>query len=160
PAIYTLRGTKPRYALDYVQSLDRVLALKPNVLLLGHGMPVNGNAEITQHVTKDRNAILYVHDAVVKGMNDGKDVLTLMREIQLPPELALDQFFGRVSWAVRGIYDGYAGWFDMNPSMMYDTPVSSVYGDVVRLAGGPDAITKLALDRIKVGKAAEALQLT
>jgi len=160
PAIYTLRGTKPRYALDYVKSLDRVLALKPNVLLLGHGMPVTGNAEITKQVTKDRDALLYVHDAVVKGMNDGKDVLTLMREIQLPPSLALEQGFGRVSWAVRGIYDGYAGWFDMNPSTMYDTPVSAVYGDVVRLAGGPDAITKLAFDRIKSGKAAEALHLT
>ena len=34
PAIYTLRGTKPRWALDYVTSLERVLALKPEVLLV------------------------------------------------------------------------------------------------------------------------------
>lgn len=160
PAIYTLRGTKPRYALDYVKSLDRVLALKPEVLLLGHRMPITGNAEITKQLTKNRDAIRYVHDAVVQGMNDGKDVFTLMREIHLPPALAMDEGFGRVSWAVRGIYDGYAGWFDVNPSTMYETPVGSVYGDVVRLAGGPDAITKLALERIKAGKASEALHLT
>ena len=83
-----------------------------------------------------------------------------MREIHLPPSLAMDESFGRVSWAVRGIYDGYAGWFDMNPSTMYETSAAAVYGDVVRLAGGPDAITKLALERIQGGKAAEALHLT
>jgi alkyl sulfatase BDS1-like metallo-beta-lactamase superfamily hydrolase len=160
PAIYTLRGTKPRYALDYVTSLDRVLALKPEVLLLGHGPPLEGNVEITKQLTRSRDAILYVHDAVVRGMNDGKDVFTLMREIRLPSALALDEDFGRVSWAVRGIYDAYAGWFDMNPSTMYENPVSTVYGDVVRLAGGPEAITKLAVDRVQAGKPAEGLHLT
>jgi hypothetical protein len=48
----------------------------------------------------------------------------------------------------------------MNPSTMYDTPVTAVYGDVVRLAGGPDAITKLALERIRAGKPVDALHLT
>ena len=160
PAIYTLRGTKPRWALDYVTSLERVLSLKPDVLLLGHGLPVQGNDAITRELTRHRDAVLYVHDAVVAGMNEGKDVYTLMREIHLPPPLALDESFGSVKWAVRGIYDGYAGWFDMNPSTMYATPVSAVYGDVVRLAGGVDAITKLALDRIQAVKADEALHLT
>ena len=138
----------------------RALALKPEILLLGHGMPVKGNAEITKQLTKTRDAVLYVHDAVVRGMNEGKDVFTLMREIHLPPALALDESFGRVSWAVRGIYDGYAGWFDMNPSTMYETPATAVYGNVVRLAGGPAAITQLALERIRGGKPAEALHLT
>jgi len=160
PAIYTLRGTKPRWALDYVTSLNRILALKPEVLLLGHGMPINGGAEIARRLTRERDAILYVHDAVVQGMNEGKDVRTLMHEIQLPPALALDQSFGRVSWAVRGIYDGYAGWFDLNPVSMYDTPVGAVYPDVVRLAGGPDAITKLVIERLDAGKPVEALHLT
>jgi alkyl sulfatase BDS1-like metallo-beta-lactamase superfamily hydrolase len=160
PAIYTLRGTKPRWALDYVTSLERVLALKPDILLLGHGMPVKGSREIATRLTKERDAILYVHDAVVQGMNDGKDVFTLMRDIRLPPALALGESFGRVSWAVRAIYDGYAGWFDLNPSSMYNTPVTGVYGDVVRLAGGPDAITRLVLERLQAGKPEEALHLT
>jgi alkyl sulfatase BDS1-like metallo-beta-lactamase superfamily hydrolase len=123
-------------------------------------MPVQGSSEIATRLTKERDAILYVHDAVVQGMNDGKDVFTLMRDIHLPPALALGESFGRVSWAVRAIYDGYAGWFDLNPSSMYNTPVTAVYGDVVRLAGGPDAITRLVLERLQAGKSEEALHLT
>jgi alkyl sulfatase BDS1-like metallo-beta-lactamase superfamily hydrolase len=159
PAIYTLRGTKPRPALDYVTSLDRVRKLQPDVLLLGHGMPVKGPREIAAQLTKNRDAILYVHDAVVHGMNEGKDVYTLMREIRLPTALALDEGFGRVSWAVRGIYDGYAGWFDLNPSTMYDAPTAA-YADVVRLAGGADAVAKLAADKLESGDPRQALHLT
>ena len=51
PNIYTLRGTKPRWALDYVASLDKVLALKPELVLPSHGEPIRGNAEITRRLT-------------------------------------------------------------------------------------------------------------
>jgi glyoxylase-like metal-dependent hydrolase (beta-lactamase superfamily II) len=104
PNIYTLRGTKPRWALDYIASLDKVLALKPELLLPSHGEPVRGNAEITRRLTQYRDAIAYVHDAVVRGMNEGKDVFTLMHEIKLPPELVVGEGYGNLIWSIRGIY--------------------------------------------------------
>jgi alkyl sulfatase BDS1-like metallo-beta-lactamase superfamily hydrolase len=78
-------------------------------------------------------------------MNSGKDVFRLMQEIKLPAQFDLSESFGRVSWSVRGIYDGYAGWFDTNPASMYELPPSSVYPDLVKLAGGPEAIVRLAI---------------
>ena len=48
PNLFALRGTKPRWALDWVSSIDKVLALKPEVVLSGHGDPIVGNAEITR----------------------------------------------------------------------------------------------------------------
>ena len=160
PAVYTLRGTRPRPALDWIHSIDTVLALEPEVVLLGHGDPIFGNAEITRRLTRFRDAIQYVHDEVVKGMNSGKDVFTLMQEIQLPPSFDLTEAFGKVSWSVRGIYDGYAGWFDTNPASMYAVPPSSVFPDLVKLAGGPEPLVRLALEKVKDGKPVEALHLT
>jgi alkyl sulfatase BDS1-like metallo-beta-lactamase superfamily hydrolase len=160
PNLYALRGTKPRWALDWISSIDKVLALKPEIVLSGHGDPIIGNAEITRRLTRFRSAIQYVHDEVVKGMNSGKDVFTLMREIKLPPSVDLSESFGKVSWSVRGIYDGYAGWFDMNPSTMYELPPSAVYPDLVKLAGGPEPVVRLALDKLEAGKPVEALHLT
>lgn len=160
PNLYALRGTKPRWALDWIASIDKVLALKPDVVLSGHGAPIFGNAEITRRLTRFRDAIQYVHDETVKGMNAGKDVYTLMRDIRLPADADMSESFGKVSWSVRGIYEGYAGWYDMNPSTMYDRPPSSIYPDLVTLAGGPDAVLKLASERIKAGNAVDALHLT
>ena len=160
PNIYAIRGTKPRWALDWIKSIDTVLALKPEIVLSGHGDPIVGNAEITRRLTRYRDAIQYVHDEVVKGMNSGKDVYTLMQEIKLPASYNLSQSFGKVSWSVRGIYDGYAGWFDTNPATMYEEPPSSVYPDLVKLAGGPEPVVQLALQKLSDGKPVEALHLT
>jgi alkyl sulfatase BDS1-like metallo-beta-lactamase superfamily hydrolase len=160
PNIYTLRGTEPRWALDYVRSIDKVLSWKPELVLPSHGRAIRGNAEISQRLTRYRNAILYVHDEVVKGMNAGKDVYTLMREIHLPDNLLVGESYGKLTWSIRGIYEGYAGWFDLNPATMYETPPSSIYPDLVKLAGGAGAVTKLAGERLSVGQATEALRLT
>ncbi|HMV51793.1 MAG TPA: alkyl sulfatase dimerization domain-containing protein [Blastocatellia bacterium] len=159
PNIYTLRGTQPRWALDYVNSLNKVLELKPEIMLPSHGLPVTGNAEITKRVTQYRDAIQFVHDETVKGMNAGKDVWTLMNEIKLPAALDIGESYGKLSWSVRGIYEGYVGWFDLNPAAMYEKPVSSVYADVVKLAGGAEAVAKLAMERAQAGLAVEALHL-
>ncbi len=160
PNIYTLRGTEPRWALDYVQSLNKVLALKPEILLPSHGEPVYGNAEITRQLTRYRDAILYVHDEVVRGMNAGKDVWTLMREIHLPSALDVGESYGKLSWSIRGIYEGYVGWFDLKPETMYEQAASSVYPDLVKMAGGADAVAKLAMERVAANKPVEALHLT
>lgn len=160
PNIYAIRGTKPRPALDWMKSIDTVLALKPDVVLNGHGDPIVGQEEIMRRLTRYRNAIQYVHDETVKGMNAGKDVYTLMQEIKLPEGYNLSRVFGKVSWSVRGIYEGYAGWFDGNPSTMYEEPRSSVYPDLVRLAGGPERVSQLALEKLQAGRPVEALHLT
>jgi len=160
PNIYTLRGTEPRWALDYINSLNAILALKPEVVLPSHGLPIRGNEEITRRLTRYRDAIQYVHDEVVKGMNAGKDVYTLMQQIKLPAALDIGESYGKLTWSIRGIYEGYVGWFDLNPVTMYETPVSSVYPDVVKLAGGPEAVAKLAIGRAEAGDAIAALHLT
>jgi len=160
PNIYTLRGTEPRWALDYVNSLNFVLGLKPEIVLPSHGRPIIGNAEITTRLTRYRDAILYVHDETVKGMNAGKDVYTLMREIKLPPALEVGESYGKLSWSIRGIYEGYIGWFDLNPATIYETPPSAIYPDLVKLAGGAEPVVKLAMDRVNSGQPVEALRLT
>ena len=160
PNIYTLRGTKPRWALDYIDSLNKVLALKPEIVLPSHGDPIVGNDEITRRLTRYRDAIAYVHDETVKGMNAGKDVYTLMHEIKLPPSLAMGESYGNLIWSIRGIYEGYAGWFDLNPATIYDVPFDAVLPDVAKLAGGPEPLAKLAQEKIAAKQYVEALHLT
>lgn len=160
PNIYTLRGTEPRWALDYINSLNAILELKPELVLPSHGLPIRGSEEISRRLTQYRDAIQYVHDEVVKGMNAGKDVYTLMKEIRLPPALDVGESYGKLTWSIRGIYEGYVGWFDLNPVTMYETPVSSVYPDIVKLAGGAEAVAALANARVQAGDAIAALHLT
>ena len=86
PNIYTLRGTRPRWALDYVAALNDVMALNAEILVPSHGDAIIGADAVAKTLKQHRDAIQYVHDATVAGMNAGKDVYTLMREVRLPPE--------------------------------------------------------------------------
>ncbi|MBT8442385.1 MAG: MBL fold metallo-hydrolase [Gammaproteobacteria bacterium] len=160
PNITTLRGSRPRWALDYVDSLNHVLSWKPKIVLPGHVAPLQGRDRVTESLTRYRDAILHVHDATVDGMNAGKSVVELMRTIELPPELAIGEKYGRVSWSVRGIYEGYAGWFDEQPESLYPSTETSVLAELVELAGGVDAVVVLARDKQTNGHLVEALQLT
>jgi alkyl sulfatase BDS1-like metallo-beta-lactamase superfamily hydrolase len=159
PNIYTLRGTQPRWALDYVRSVEKVMSLGPEILLPSHGSPRTGNTEIMKQLIKYRDAILYVHDATVKGMNEGKDVFTLMREVRLPPELEVGEGYGKVSWSVRGIFEGYVGWFDGNPASMYEQPAAAAYPDLVKLAGGSAAVAARAEALVSAGEELKGLHL-
>ena len=110
-------------------------------------------------MTRYRNAILYVHDETVKGMNEGKDVATLMQDIRLPDDLNVGEAYGNVAWSVRGIYEGYAGWFDGNPSNMYSEPAAAVYPEIVAMAGGADAVAARAQQLIAQGEVVKGLHL-
>ncbi len=160
PNLYTLRGTKPRWALDYIRALDKAISLEPEILLPGHGEPLLGKTQIHDKLVSYREAIRYVHDTVVRGMNEGKSVYALMQKIRLPEEYGVGEFYGRVSWSVRGIYEGYAGWFDENPSSLYELPMTAVYSDLVQLSGGTEALTQKAADYLQKGDPLRALHLT
>ncbi len=159
PNMYTLRGTTPRWPLEYIASLDKVLALKPELVLPSHGLPIQGADRVTERVTKYKNAIQYVHDETVKGMNDGKDVFTLMREIKLPAELDIGEDYGKIAWSVRGIYEGYVGWFDRNPASMYASPPTAADADLVALAGGASIVAAKSREKIEAGEAVLGLRL-
>lgn len=159
PNLYTLRGTRPRWALDYVDSIEKVLALGPEILLPSHGDPIVGAENVKAALTKYRDAIKYVHDETVKGMNEGYDVYRLMREVKLPPDLDVGDAYGKVAWSVRGIYDGYAGWFDGNAESMYDESPSEAELELVKMAGGAEPVAARAIKLLDEGQPVRALRL-
>lgn len=145
PNLVTIRGDRYRDPLRYVATLDRLLALDAETLLVGHGGPVVGRDVVRRELERMKGAVLHVHDAVVAAMNAGQDVWTAMREIVLPPELEVGQGYGKVAWSVRAIWELYAGWFHARSTTeLYATPPWSVSAELVALAGGPDAVAAAA----------------
>ncbi|MBK7950899.1 MAG: MBL fold metallo-hydrolase [Deltaproteobacteria bacterium] len=160
PNLYTVRGEKYRDPLDYIDALDVVLALKPLYIGHSHFRVVEGEEYIQASVKKMRDAVQYVWDETIEGMNAGRSVWELMRDVQLPKELELSQGHGRVSWSVRGIWEIVTGWYSYDTiADLYHVPPTAVNGDLVELAGGADALAKRARDYLKKGQTLEALRL-
>lgn len=159
PNLVTVRGDRLRFALPFVDSVNKVLALEPELLLTGHFGPIRGRELIRAELTRLRDAVAWVHDATVAGMNAGKDVYTLMREVRLPPELEVGEGYGKVSWSVRAIVEGYAGWFHhRSTTELYGVPHDAISADLVALAGA-DSLVSRADTRLQEGSPEAALHL-
>jgi len=160
PNLVTTRGDKPRLIENYLPSLEKVRQLGAELLITGHGEPIRGASTIKAALDKMHGAMTYIKDNVVAGMNAGKDVRTLMREIKLPDDLKIGEFHGKVSWAVRSIWEEYSGWFHYEDSTtgLYGVPRSSVNADLTELAGA-SALAARAKQKVQDGKPLEALHL-
>ncbi len=159
PNLTTIRGEKFRFAVPYIETLEMLIALEPELVVPSHFAPIAGKEEIKADLVRMRDAVRYVHDATVEGMNDGKDVYTLMSEIKLPPGLELSQAHGTVPWTVRGIYEAYATWFHFDDTtQLYAVPAREVWADVSELAGA-QALAARAAEYTAAAEPEKALHL-
>ena len=160
PNLVTIRGDRYRDALSYIDSLEAVRALHPERLITGHFDPVDGADLIDAEIAAMGEAMQWVHDRTVDGMNAGTDVHTLMREIRVPERLDVGEGYGRTSWNVRAIWENYAGWFHhRSTTELYGVAPAAVAPDLVA-AAGDDALIAAARARLDAGQPVEALYLT
>jgi alkyl sulfatase BDS1-like metallo-beta-lactamase superfamily hydrolase len=123
PNLYAIRGTKYRDVRKWADSLDLMLNEDIEFLVPSHTRPIAGKQEITQRLTNYRDAIRFVHDKTVEGINQNMTPDALVDFVKLPDHLAADpylaEYYGTVEWSVRSIYHGYLGWFDGNPASLF-----------------------------------------
>jgi glyoxylase-like metal-dependent hydrolase (beta-lactamase superfamily II) len=157
PNFNTIRGDRYRQVEPYLQSLRRVRALAPETLITGHFEPIVGAALIRSCLDRLEAAVDFVHRETLAGMNRGQDIWTLMRTIVLPEALYVGQGYGKVSWAVRTIWETYMGWFkSQSTSELYPTQPREIHADLVGLAG-IDAVLARGRQKLQDGDPEAAL---
>lgn len=166
PNLYAIRGVAPRPIQGWIESLDymRRLDPKPQLLVLGHTDPIEGEDKIHELLTVYRDAICFVHDSVVRGINAGQGPDELVDEIKLPSRFRehpyLQETYGTLGASIRAIYHGYLGWFDGESSHL----VPPSYGDQAKwLAeelGGSDVLAERIEAAQQSGQHEKALWLS
>lgn len=160
PHLYTPRGDRQRSARMFIRDMERILALEPVLLITGHDEPISGEDRIRRDLTKLRDAVAHIHDATIEGMNAGRDLYSLMAEIELPAELAPGPGRGPVPWYVRAVWEEHAGWFrHESTTELYPVRQRAVWPDLLALAGGPDPIARRAAAHAEQSRPVEALHL-
>lgn len=109
-----------------------------------HGPAVHGAEKIQDILHSYHDAMKYVHDQTVRHMELLKNLDDIVRAVKLPKQLAehpwLPQTYGRVEWAVRGVYDAYIGWFDGHSRNLRPLHHTEYSQNIVRLTGGAKII--------------------
>jgi alkyl sulfatase BDS1-like metallo-beta-lactamase superfamily hydrolase len=73
----------------------------------------------------------------------------------------IDKMHDAVSWAVRTIWEEYAGWlhYEDETTELYGVPRSAVNADLAKLAGGANALARRAQAHVEAGCPLEAIHL-
>ncbi|XP_023348024.1 uncharacterized protein LOC111716758 isoform X2 [Eurytemora carolleeae] len=163
PNLYAIRGTMHRDTLQWVEALDLMIQLEPDILVPQHTRPLHGRSEVLQTITAYRDAIQFVHDQTVRFMNKGFNGNEIAQIVKLPPHLInhpyLIEYYGTVEWSVKAVYHGYMGWFSGRPADLHPLPrieEASLYLD---LAGGVYRVLEAGEKALKDDNAQWALQL-
>jgi alkyl sulfatase BDS1-like metallo-beta-lactamase superfamily hydrolase len=160
PNLMTVRGDRLRDPVAFIDSVQRVIDLEPELLLTGHFGPIEGAAVIRAELERIRDATGYVLGETVAAMNRGDDVWSAMRSIELPEDLRVGQGYGKVSWDVRAIWELYGGWFHhRSTTELTGADPNAAAAEIVALAGGVDPVVARAGEVIDKGDVEIAIQL-
>jgi glyoxylase-like metal-dependent hydrolase (beta-lactamase superfamily II) len=161
PNLYTLRGARLRSAWRFLEGMERVRDLDAEIHVPGHGPVITGAAHVRDELQKVIDAVRYLHDRTVEGMNAGVDLWTLVREVRLPADMQLQPGRCPEHWIVRSVWEDYLGWARMESTTeLYGVAPQSVWGELVELAGGPDALVERAERHLAGGAPLQAIHFT
>lgn len=154
----------PRYCRGWIETLERILSLQPQVVAPGHGVGLlSGEREVQAGLGDTVRALRFLHDEVLRRLNEGQQLEQMVAEVRLPPQLEespyLRQTYSRVEFAVIAIHRAYAGWFDGDPSDLFPLPRRAIAHELRQLIGDDGAIISRAEALWSEGRRQEAVEL-
>eukprot|EP00903_Cladosiphon_okamuranus_P002693 g2691.t1 len=138
--MYTLRGDYYRAPPDVLASVDKLRRIKPKYLIGCHGNPVIGEDEVYAFATAHRDALAFVFQQTVQGINLGLEPEEIARRVKLPDAFSetpeLFTAYVDVEHMVRGIYRGIIGWWANDPADLHPPAPAELGREIVDGFGG------------------------
>lgn len=145
-----------RYARDWADALQEMAALKPAHLLPGHGPAMSGEGRIEEALLSTAHLLRSIHDQVVAGMNSGKWLEDIMRDMDWPDtdKPWLRPIYDHPHFIARNVYRLYGGWWNGDPADMLPAHSEDIAAALIGATGaGP------ILERARALQAQGNLQL-
>ena len=137
-----------RFGPDWAATLRRMQALKPEVLIPGHGPVIFGEARAAQVLGDGAEALESLTGQTLALMNKGSSLDEILHAVSAPAELLAKPYllpkYDDPEFVVRNIWHLYAGWFDGNPAHLKPAPAIELAAELASLAGGADKLAQRA----------------
>jgi glyoxylase-like metal-dependent hydrolase (beta-lactamase superfamily II) len=137
-----------RYPKEWAAALRRMIALEPEYLLPGHGLPIIGADRVTQALTDTADLLDSLVDQTLAIMNEGGRLDDAIFGVVPPPALMdrpyLKPVYDEPEFIVRNVWRLYGGWWDGNPASLKPAPERALAAELAELAGGARALADRA----------------
>jgi alkyl sulfatase BDS1-like metallo-beta-lactamase superfamily hydrolase len=142
--IFAIRGEEYRDPQLLLKGIDHLIELAPQHLLGTHGPPISGKAEIRARLIRYRDAIQFLWDQTVRGLNRGWTADRIAHAVRLPAACDADylttEFYGVAEHHVRQIAGGIRGWFDGDTAKLFPLEPVERADRLVRGFGGAEMV--------------------
>jgi glyoxylase-like metal-dependent hydrolase (beta-lactamase superfamily II) len=150
-----------RYPLEWAAALRRMIALRPEYLLPGHGLPICGADRVATALTDTAELLESLVGQTLAIMNGGGRLDEAIHSVAIPRHLAdrpyLQPVYDEPEFIVRTIWRLYGGWWDGNPATLKPATERALAVEVAALAGGAAVLAARAVELAEsVGAAAPA----
>ena len=144
-----------RYARDWAIAFRKMIALQPEVLLPGHGLPIVGADRVRQALTEGAELLESLLEQTLAMMNEGARLDDIVHTVRAPAHLLarpyLQAIYDEPEFVVRNIWRLYGGWYDGDPSHLKPAPADALARELAELAGGAARLADRARELAAAG---------
>jgi alkyl sulfatase BDS1-like metallo-beta-lactamase superfamily hydrolase len=124
----------------WIESLKHIQRLNPAILIPGHREVIVGKEKIVGAVQDMIDVLTFIRDEVIKQLNQGNSLSYMLDTIKLPEYLEnspnIEQCYGCLEFAIKGIHRNYTGWFNGNPTDLRPEESTAVYKEIISVVDG------------------------
>ncbi len=128
-----------RYPREWARALRAMLELGPELLLPGHGPPIEGATRVAEALGDTAALLESLCDQTLALLNQGAPLDTMLAEVRAPAALLdrpyLRPVYDEPEFVVRNLVRQLAGWWDGNPARLKPPRDAALAAEVAGLAG-------------------------
>lgn len=133
-----------RDEMKWIRTLKRIRDLDPEVMIDSIFPPICDQTVIGKRLDIQIRYMEFIHEYVLKNINEGVSVERAVAGVTLPDELTnslwLKQKYGANQFNIRGLYHKYTGWFDQNGTHLDPAPSKEVAESFIAEMGGGESV--------------------
>lgn len=152
-----------RYAIRWAESLERLAALDPEMLIMEFGPSVKGRDKIQRVLLSMAEALRWIRTRVVDGLNEGKGVEEIVATMEYPEELFglswMAPTYGHPDFITRDVFRSETGWWDRNPTHLHPAAPDAAAAAVLSAIADRRAVLDRTKDLVAEGELKLALHV-
>ncbi|MBA4720644.1 alkyl sulfatase dimerization domain-containing protein [Alloalcanivorax xenomutans] len=159
-------GTPLRTLRDpvrWAETMERLLALEPEMLIPEFGRPIEGREAVREAMTLTIKALRYLREETVKRMNRGMTEAEILHDIAYPDEIfghpLMKPSYGMPEYIVRDIWRSENGWWDRNATQLHPGEPDAVAAALREAISDPEQVLTVARRKREEGQPQLALHV-
>ena len=130
-----------RYPKHWALAMERMMEKNADYLAPGHGELIAGKEKVKEVLSIIAEAMNFVHDEVVKRLNEGKWFEQIFHEmVEIFPDKLKNSphllpMYGCYEFAIHAVYRLYHGWYDTgNPTDLFPAKSADIAKEFLKVA--------------------------